>query len=84
MTLSESIFNKMILSILILPFPKESLNRKKMFYSKDCLLNNLIKILLNNYTAVGCLMKCFQSSLNVNSDSVKLLCALCMKQPGVM
>lgn len=85
LSLSDYFFlNKTVLSILILPFPKESLDRKKMFYSKDCLLNNLIKILLNNYTAVVCLMKCFQCSLNVNSNSVKLLCALCIKQPAVM
>lgn len=62
----------------------DSLDSKRVFYSMDCLLNNLIKILLNNYTAVGCLMKCFQCGLSANSNNVKLLCALCIKQLVVM
>lgn len=65
-------------------YANESLDSKTMFYNKDCQLNNLIKILLNNYTAVGCLMKCFQCGLNVNSKSIKLCCALCVKQPQEM
>jgi hypothetical protein len=62
----------------------DSFDSKRVFYSMDCLLNNLIKILLNNYTAVGCLMKCFQCGLSTNSSNVKLLCALRIKQLVVM
>lgn len=71
-------------NILLLLFANESAESKTMFYHKVCLLNNLIKILLNNYTAVGCLMKCFQCGWNINSKSIKLLCALCIKQPQVL
>lgn len=79
------IFSSQRLTILrAIVSTSDSLDSKRVFYSMDCLLNNLIKILLNNYTAVGCLMKCFQCGLSTNSNNVKLLCALGIKQLVVM